>query len=354
MPAGNTPWTSVANRNVTVSWTAVTMPGGTPVDGYKVFRYDAGGAAFPVGGSCAGVVPGLTCNETAMAPGSWSYAVAPVYELWQGAEGPRSAAAMVAAPALSLTGSTDITSVPGTLNGTVSNYVPGQTLTMRLDDPASGQILPATVTPNSIPVNGNAALQVTVPSSVVDGAHTLYAAGGGGDIASAAFTVAAPTPSPTSLTTANGGGNGGARKIGTGDTVAVAFSSPLKVSTMCSTWSGDGSNQNAAGTVHVDDNAASGNDRLRLTTTAPVCGGAFKFGQIDLGNNGFVTAGTTFTASLAWNASQSTLTITVLNDSTDSKKVNSPATAVYTPDAAMTGTSGRAVVGTVSATAFHF
>ncbi|CAN5569251.1 hypothetical protein BH20ACT23_BH20ACT23_11580 [soil metagenome] len=127
IPAGNTPWTSVANRNVTISWTAVTMPGGVPVDGYKVFRYNAGGTAFPVTGSCTGVIAGLTCTETAMAPGSWRYAVAPVYELWQGAEGPHSSAAVVSAPQLNLTGSTNITSFPATLNGTVTNYLPGQT-----------------------------------------------------------------------------------------------------------------------------------------------------------------------------------------------------------------------------------
>jgi hypothetical protein len=180
MPAGLTPSAAVSNRNAQITWPAVTVPGGIPVDGYKVFRYDTGGTAFPVT-SCTGTIAGLACTETAMAPGTWRYAVAPVFELWQGAEGPRSSTVTISAPVRNLTGSTDITSFPAALNGSVNNFIPGQTLSMRLDDPTTGLVLAATVTPNTIPAGGTATVQVTVPNTVSDGNHTIYAIGSAGD-----------------------------------------------------------------------------------------------------------------------------------------------------------------------------
>jgi len=107
--------------------------------------------------------------------------------------------------------------------------------------------------------------------------------------------------------------------------------------------------------VVIDDNAVSGNDRLRVTTTnAQVCGGAFKFGSVNLGNAGFVTANTTFTATIAWTAASNQLTVTIVSDSVNAVRVNSNNTALYTPDAAITGTSGRAVTGSASVAGMHF
>ncbi|MGH2751857.1 MAG: hypothetical protein ACRDK3_13445 [Actinomycetota bacterium] len=356
MPAGDTPWTSVTNRNVDVSWPAVTMPGGTAVDGYQVFRYDTGGTGYPVTGSCTGVVATLTCTETAMAPGSWHYAVAPVYELWQGAEGPRSSAAVVAAPALNLSGPTTITAVPGTLDGTVANYIPGQTLVMRLDDPVNGPTLSATVTPGSIPADGQATVQVTVPTTVVDGNHVLYAVGSAGDQASASFTVSAPAPTPTSLALTNGGSTAG--QIEPGDVIRVDYSGALSVSSICSTWTGDGSNQSAAGTVRLeDDAAASGSDLVLVRTTAPVCGGNFNFGSIDLGSAGFTRRLHEFTATIAYDAGQRRLTVTLSARTTvgqPPRTVNTPVTSTYTPSSAIMGVTGRAITGTASSTAVQF
>jgi len=354
MPAGNTPWTSVANRNVTVSWTAVTMPGGVPVDGYKVFRYDAGGTAFPITGSCTGVIAGLTCTETAMPPGSWNYSVAPVYELWQGAEGPRSSAAVVAAPALNLTGSTDITSVPGTLDGTVSNYIPGQTLTMRLDDPTSGEVLTATVTPSSIPAGGGATVQVTVPNTIADGSHTLYAVGSTGDTASAAFTVNAPALTPTNLALINGGTQTG--RIEAGDSLQVTYSQPLSVASLCNGASGDGQTQTLTGTVTItNDNGIGGHDLLAVGT--PSCAGGPKFGSISLGHDGFVNSPQQFNATITYTPANRRITVvlgTRITTGQPPMRVNQSVTATYTPDPALTATNGRLITGTVSSTGVQF
>ena len=76
--------------------------------------------------------------------------------------------------------------------------------------------------------------------------------------------------------------------------------------------------------------------------------------RINLGDDGFVNGNATFSATLSWNESLRQITVTVTSDSSSSKKVNSPTTAIFTPDAAMMGTSGRPVAGAVSATAQHF
>ena len=353
MPAGTTPWTSVSNRNVTVSWTAVTMPGGVPVDGYKVFRYDAGGTAFPVTGSCSGVVTGLTCTETAMAPGSWRYAVAPVYELWQGAQGPQSAPANVSAPQLNLTGSTNITSFPATLNGTVSNFIPGQTLTMRLDDPTTGQVLVANVTPNSIPANGSASVEVTVPNTVADGNHSLYAVGSGGDQAGASFTVNAPPLIPTALALIDG--STPAQQIKDGDSIQITFSQPLKFSTICA-GAPDDRPVSEPGYVRItNDNGTSGHDLLTVDTA--LCPGGLNFGSISLGSSNFVTSTQQFDATISYTPANRGVTVVLGQRTTGGPPVNlvnQPVTATYTPHPAMTATNGRLIGGTVSSTAIHF
>jgi len=348
MPSGNAPTGTVSNRTLTVTWTAVTMPGGIPVDGYKVFRYNAGGTAFPVTGSCTGTVAGLTCTETAMAPGAWRYTVAPVYKLWQGAEGPMSLSDTVLAPVLNLTGSTNITSFPGTLNGSVNNYIPGQTLTMRLDNPTTGQVLVATVTPNTIPANGTAAVQVTVPNTVADGPHTLYAAGNAGDQAGRAFTINAPALTPTILQLINGGG-GTTGLIQQNDSIQITYSQPLLVSSVCPGAPDDNQPVSAPGYVQItNNNGTSGHDRLVIDTA--LCAGGLNMGSISLGSAGFVTGTTQFDATITYTPATRRVTV-VLGARTSGAapvRVNSAVTATYTPDPVMMATNGRLISGTVS------
>jgi hypothetical protein len=354
MPSGNTPSVSVSNRNVTVSWTAVTMPEGIPVDGYKVFRYNAGGTAFSVTGGCMGTVAGLTCTETAMAPGSWRYAVAPVYELWQGAEGPRSSAAVVSAPQLNLTGSTNITSFPATLNGSVNNYIPGQSLTMRLDDPTTGQVLSATVTPNSVPASGTASVEVTVPSTLADGGYTLYAVGSDGDQASASFTVNAPALTPTALALINGGTQTG--RIQEGDSLRVTFSQPLSIGSVCNGLTGDNQTHAVPGSVSVtNDNGSSGHDLL--TVDGSSCAGGLKFGSISLGSSGFVSSTQQFAAVITYTPADRRITVVLGVRTTAGSappRVNESVTATYTPNPAIKATNGRSIIGTVSSTGVQF
>ena len=354
MTSGNTPSISVSNRNVTVSWTAVTMPGGIPVDGYKVFRYNVGGTAFPVTGGCTGTVAGLTCTETAMASGGWRYAVAPVYKLWQGAEGPRSSTATVLAPILNLTGSTNITSFPATLNGTVDNYIPGQTLTMRLDNPTTGQVLTASVTPNSIPAGGTASFQVTVPNTVINGSHTLFAIGNAGDQTSGVFSVAVPMFNPTSLALINGSTQTG--RMQEGDSIQVIYSQPLAVASLCGGTTGDTQTLTMPGVVQLIDNAGTSGHDL-VTIDAPTCTGGLHFGSISMGSTDFATSAHQFSAVITYTPANRTITIVLgarNSGGPQPAKVDASVTASYTPHPAMMDTTGLLITGTASSTGLQF
>ncbi len=83
------PTTSIANRNVTVRWTA---PGsGAPVTGYLVRRYDQSGNAQTIGAGCSGTIATTSCTESAVPPGRWRYRVTAVNAKWRGPESAASA-----------------------------------------------------------------------------------------------------------------------------------------------------------------------------------------------------------------------------------------------------------------------
>jgi hypothetical protein len=216
MPTGNTPTVSVSNRNVTVSWTASTLPGGAAVSGYTVKRYDASTDALQtIGASCAGTIAGLTCTETSVAPGSWRYTVTPVKQSWVGGESAKSSTTTVDAPSLTFSSSTNINTLPRTLSGSVASYLPGETITFRLDNPTSGTILTGSTTPSPIGVSGSATLSVTIPTGTSNGSHTVYAVGSGGSTASASIIVDTVAPSvPAAAIAKTQGGTAGFIKQG--------------------------------------------------------------------------------------------------------------------------------------------
>jgi hypothetical protein len=197
MPAGNTPTTGVSGRTVTVSWTASSLAGGGSLDGYLVKRYNGSSQQQTIGANCSGTITALTCTEMAVPAGTWRYTVTPVLQSWRGAESSQSSAVTVGSPALSL-GSSTVSSFPTTLTGQITNFVDGQTVSFRLDDPTTGQSLSGSISPNPVPANGTTSVSVTIPSGVSNGSHTVYAIGSQGDTASAGITVAVPTTISTS------------------------------------------------------------------------------------------------------------------------------------------------------------
>jgi hypothetical protein len=187
LPAGNSPSVEVAGRSATLSWAASEGP--TPIDGYEVRRYDAGGAPQPVGGGCSGIVAGLGCTDGAVPPGEWLYSVVPVRARWQGVESAESPVATVAAPSLQLDVAT-VNALPGVVTGRLEGFVGEQGISYRLDDPQGGQSLLGS--PGSVPAGGGTDVSVTLPTGLAQGEHTIYAVGDQGDVASAAVAVALP------------------------------------------------------------------------------------------------------------------------------------------------------------------
>jgi hypothetical protein len=193
--AGNTPTATVSNRDVTVSWTATS--GSVPVSGYIVKRYNTGGTQQTIGADCSGTVAGTSCTENGVPSGTWRYSVTPVKQNWSGAESSQSTAVTVASPSLTLTPTT-VSSLPTTLTGSIGNFIPGQTVSFKLDDPSTGTTLTGSITPTPVPSTGTSTVSVTIPSGTANGSHTVYAIGSGTDTAGAAITVAVPTTITTS------------------------------------------------------------------------------------------------------------------------------------------------------------
>src|SRR6266516_1186347 len=220
LASGATPTTSVSGRSVTVSWTA--SGGAVPVAGYAVKRYDTGGQAQTVGSACSGTISGLTCTEDGVPPGQWRYTVAPVNNNWRGTESAQSAAITVGSPSLTL-GPATVTALPAILTEQITNFIGGQAVTFRLDNPTTGTVLSGSTTPSPVPANGTASVSVTIPAGAANGAHTVYAVDPGGDTAGAPVTVAVPTTSTVSTSAWDvRDASAGAGEVNQSDTSAFA------------------------------------------------------------------------------------------------------------------------------------
>jgi hypothetical protein len=211
MPVGSAPTVSAAGHSLTVSWSGQTLMGQS-VTGYIVKRYNAAGAAQTVGTGCSGTVTALSCTETAVPAGMWTYTVTPQLYTWTGTESAASSPVTIQAPALTITSPTPVTSLPATVTASLSGYAAGQTVTFRLDS-ATGTTLSSTLSPTSVPASGAATASITLPAGTAQGAHTIYAVGDQGDTASAALTVDRPTVS-TAVIAKSAGGDAGAIKQG--------------------------------------------------------------------------------------------------------------------------------------------
>jgi hypothetical protein len=96
MTGGNVPSGSAAGSSVTLTWTASTFAGGTPIPGYVIRRFNSiTQAEATVLASCSGTVSGTTCTENGVSIGSWKYTVTPAAGTWRGAQSAQSAAVVV-------------------------------------------------------------------------------------------------------------------------------------------------------------------------------------------------------------------------------------------------------------------
>ena len=176
-------------------------------------------------------------------------------------------------------------------------------------------------------------------------AATLTDAAGAAATKNLSITIN-PLPTISSVTLANGGATQG--KLEKNDTITVVFSAQMSVSSICSTWSGDTTNQNLNGnsdvTISVADGTGATNDSL--TVTSATC--TFRFGSLNLGSNAYVSGGNatfggtgTNKSTIQWAFNTRTLTITLGGAVGHLGTVNS-STPVYTPGA-ITDSLGGAI-----------
>ena len=91
MPDGPAASAAVTGSDVLVSWSPITLSGGTPSD-YVVMRYGANATAVTPASNCDGVVTTNQCTELNVAEGLWTYTIATAKGQWRGDEGASSTA----------------------------------------------------------------------------------------------------------------------------------------------------------------------------------------------------------------------------------------------------------------------
>jgi hypothetical protein len=116
-------------------------------------------------------------------------------------------------PSLAIT-NPNVTTLPATLTGELRRFVPGQTVTYRLDDPSVGTVLAATTTPTPTPSSGPASVSLTLPAGVANGAHTIYAIGSAGDVTGRQINVNVTRVNSAIVVKSNGCKAGYIRKSG--------------------------------------------------------------------------------------------------------------------------------------------
>lgn len=188
IPSPEAPVAVATGPNVTVSWTSVTLSGGTPVTGYTLQRFDGTGAPATVLAGCAGVITTTSCTEAGVASGTWTYRVTAVMANWVGLVSEPSAAITVAAATLTITSAQPVTAVRATVTGTLGDFVVGEAVTYRLDSP-TGTVL--TGSPTTV---GSAAQAVSVQllAGTTDAPHSIFVVGSLGNVAAASISIVIP------------------------------------------------------------------------------------------------------------------------------------------------------------------
>jgi hypothetical protein len=209
--------------------------------------------------------------------------VTPVQGAWTGTESAQSSSVTVQSPGLSITSSTTLTSLPATLNASLTNLVPGQAVTFRLDDQNTGTVLTSTLSPTTVPASGSVTATITIPAGVATGSHTVYAIDGQGDVASASITVAHPTVAAATIAKSAGGTGGYIKQGGTYyvyANVSGAGTPPAGVSSLTADVSNVTTGQTAAvltsGTYTVDGQGYNYRS-AQLTAKTPLAAGSKSF-----------------------------------------------------------------------------
>lgn len=198
----------------------------------------------------------------------------------------------------------------------------------------------ASATEVLLPVLGTGRLAFPAANFTVDGAYTVRAvatdAVGNAAAATSTFTIDKTAPRVTAMTQTDANGF-----LAPGDELAIRFSEPLDLATLCSTWSGTGDRSLTNVTVNV--NSAIGIYDVVGDITSPTC--TLRAGSLET-NNDYTPGSTIFSLStLTWTESTRTLTLRfgVRTWGISNWFPNLPDTSVYTVSPGVTDRAGNAV-----------
>lgn len=170
-----TPTASATLQDVTVSWTATTLSGGTPVTGYIVRRYNGALVQQTILAGCASVATN-GCVENNVPAGTWTYSVQATRGNWLGAESARSSSVTVTTAVFTINTNQKVKAAATVTGGALSGYAANETITFRLDS-TSGTVLTGSI--SSVNAGGSATgFTVTIPAGPSQGNHTIVAIGG--------------------------------------------------------------------------------------------------------------------------------------------------------------------------------
>jgi hypothetical protein len=153
----------------------------------------------------------------------------------------------------------------------------------------------------------------------------------------------------TAVTMVNGAG-GVVGRIDAGDSIVLTFSDQVRVSTLCSTWLGDTTNQVLNGSNQVTATLTNGGTSDTITLASSAC--TLNFGTLSLGSTAYTTANVNFAGAgaaattLSWNATTHQLTVKLGSASGAGAATVATSAVTYTPAAAILTSNGVAFGGT--------
>jgi hypothetical protein len=144
--------------------------------------------------------------------------------------------------------------------------------------------------------------------------------------------------------------------VDAGDQLVITYSDPLAVSSMCSAWTTNGTDQALAADNDVTvtlTNGGAANDTV--TVTSGTC--TLNLGSLNLGSTGNTTASVTFRgagtgkSTVTWSNATQKLTVTLGAVSGAGTAVVATSTPVFTPSTTVTSVGGTPFGGTFTGAA---
>jgi hypothetical protein len=225
-----------------------------------------------------------------------------------------------------------------TFNETLETYSAGTTPWTLANVPSGGTKSSATVSGSTATVvitEGGGALDTAVGSFTV--ALASSATGIRDDAGNrSSFAATAPTDDAAPVTTSarlDNKSGGQAGKAEAGDFVTITYSESLSVASLCTTWTGNTSNQSRTATVTLTNNGTS--DYLTIGTPCT------SIGEVDT-NRDYVSTTRTFSSStIAWTVSSETLKITLGTASGSTNSGISSIAPTYDPETGLEDPAGN-------------